>query len=93
MFFQAKGKFIGRISALLDDLSVRSGSGWRRRREIELPLGRGKGIKLRGVGGNLLCSLTSILQTHKLIEVIQDILNHWKVLLTPGLKGFNENIL
>lgn len=68
-----------------------SGSGWRR--EIELPLGGEKGIKLRGVGGNLLCGLTSILQTHKLIEVIQDSLNRWKVLLAPGLKGFNENIL
>lgn len=55
--------------------------------------GGGKGIKLKGMGGNLLCGLTSILQTHKLIEVIQDSLNHWKVLLTPGLKGFNENII
>lgn len=55
--------------------------------------GEGKGITLRCVGGNLLCSLTSILQTHKLIEVVQDSLNHWKVLLTPGLKGFNENLL
>lgn len=55
--------------------------------------GEGKGIKLRCVGGNLLCSLTSILETHKLIEGIQDSLNLWKVLLTPGLRGFNEDIL
>lgn len=93
MLFQAKEKFLGRISALLDDLSIRSASGWRRRRETELPLGREKGIKLRCVGGNLLCTLTSILQTHKLIEAIQDSLNHGKVLLAPGLKGFNENTL
>lgn len=55
--------------------------------------GERKVIKLRGVGGNLLCRLTPILQTPKLIAMIHKSLNYWKALFTLGLKIFIENIL
>jgi len=48
---------------------------------------------LRGVGANLLCRLTPILQSPKLIEVIQGSLDYWKALLTLGLKVYIGNIL
>lgn len=52
-----------------------------------------KGIKLRVDCRNLLCTLTPILQSSKLIEVIQGNLKYWAGLITLAVKVYSENVL
>lgn len=91
-FFQAEGKHTG-IFPLPEGHFCEKWVRVQKERKIGVASREMKGIKLRVDCRNLLCTLTPVLQTSKLIAVIQGNLNYWTVLITLGLKVYSENVL